>query len=285
MIPPLAVKDRLILETFDVQDPNNMGRPLFWNLDNHIIAIEQMICADEIQEALRMCDNVPGWYRDNYPQELTDIKNRIYQQCYDQFDYASDFDEANFKEQQVIDQSFSPYTYPRADILAADLKEWLGLASQAALVPWLFEISPSHGWLPVGFAHHKLPFQFCGKNLNQAAMLKIKEWLPPGKWSDEPMNGQPKWLINFESLEHMWNPHDLEQASKKVGYQWDRIYLSTPKYTLGSGLSDWKTRRLGHVRTWTPGEFSAFAHKAWPGYEWTLWPAHSMVLRGIRKNG
>lgn len=282
MIPPLKVKDRVILETFDVQDPANMGRPLFWNLDNHIIAIEQMICADEIQTALKMCDEIPGWYRDHYPVELMDIKNTLYQQCYDNFDYSSDLAEASFTRDEVIEQCFSPYTYPRADILAADIKLQTQVMPKPS-APWLFEISPSHGWLPVGFDHHGLKFNFCGKNLNQPALFKIKEWLTHGVWQDAPGKDQEKWLINFESLEHCWNPHDLEQASKKVGHVWDRIYLSTPKYTLGSGLSDWKTRRLGHVRTWTPGEFSEFANKAWPGYTWNLWPAHSMVLRGIKK--
>ena len=282
MIPPLAVKDRLILENFDLNDPNNCGRPLFWNLSNHVIAIEQMICADEIQIALKMCDEIPGFYRDNYPPELTEIKNTLYKQLYDNFDYSSDFAEANFTKDEVIAQCFSNYTYPRADILANDIKAHHRDDTEY-IVPWLFEISPSHGWLPVGFDHHDLHFQFCGKNLNQPALAKIKEWLRPGVWTDEPFPGQEKWLVNFESIEHMMNPHDLEQSSKKMGYEWDRIYLSTPKYTLGSGLSDWKTRRLGHVRTWTPNEFSDFAKKAWPGYEWALWPAHSMVLRGIKK--
>jgi hypothetical protein len=279
MIPPLKVKDRLILQTFDVNDPANMGRPLFWSLDNHIIAIEQMICADEIQMALKMCDEIPGWYRDNYPQELTEIKNTLYQQCYDQFDYSSDHDEANFTKDEVIAQCFSSYTYPRADILAEDLMTYQ-TSGKVVTQPWLFEISPSHGWLPVGFDNKKLKFNFFGKNLNQKALAKIKEWLTPGVWQEKPALGQEKWLINFESLEHMWFPHDLEQASKKMGHDWDRIYLSTPKYTLGCGLSDWRTRRLGHVRTWSPGEFSEFAKKAWPGYTWSLWPAHSMVLVG-----
>lgn len=276
---PLFVKDRAILEQFDVNDPANMGRPLYWSLSNHIIAIEQMIAADEIQIAIQMLEQVPGWYRDNYPDELRDIRNNIYRQCYDQFDYASDHDEANFTKEEILAQAFSPYTYPRANVLAEDLAQ----ANKNGKRPWIFEISPSHGWLPLGFAEKGLEFNFFGKNLNQKALDKIKGWLPPYVWSDSPGQFQESWLVCYEALEHMWNPHDLEQAAKKVGYEFSRIYLSTPKYTLGCGLPDWKTRRLGHVRTWTPNEFSEFARKSFPGFDWAIWPAHSMVLRGVRR--
>ncbi len=96
------------------------------------------------------------------------------------------------------------------------------------------------------------------------------------------MEGQTKILVCFEALEHMWNPHDLEQAAKKIGVEFDQIYLSTPKYTLFGGLPDWKTRRIGHVRTWTPKEFMEFASNAFKGYSWTYFDSHSMVLKGTK---
>lgn len=274
---PLIVKDRSILETYDFTDEENTGRPLFWSLDNHIVAIEQMIAADEIQIALKMCDEIPGWYRDHYPKELHEIKERLYQQCYDQFDYSSDFDEANWRLDDIESQCFSPYTWPRADILAAHISE----LNQANETPWIFEISPSHGWLPLGFKKNGLKFHFFGKNMNQAALKKIIDNMD-GYWREKPEENQKKILVCYEALEHMWNAHDLKQAAYKTGIVYDSIYLSTPKYTLGGGLSDWKTRRLGHVRTWTPKEFTQFASEAFPGYSWEIWPRHSMVLRGTR---
>lgn len=286
-ILPLETKGRMILDEFDLTDPKNIGRPFYFSLDVFIQSIEQMICCDEIQTALWMLDNPPGWYRDNYPQELTDIKNRIYQQCYDQFDYASDHDEANFTREQVSQQCLTAYTYPRANILFDDIKAM----NENEITPWIFEISPSHGWLPVGFADRGLKFHFFGKNLNQPALNKLKEWLPQEKywngmshrqmWDEKPFD-QPKILVCFEALEHMWNPHDLEQAAKKTGISFDLIYLSTPKYTLGGGLPDWKTRRLGHIRTWTPKEFLQFADKSFPGFAWTYYDSHSMVIKGVK---
>lgn len=261
---------------FDLTDLKNVGRPFFWDPKLHEQAVIQMIRADEIQIALKMLDEVPGWYRDNYPQEFKEIRDRVYRQCYDQFDYSSDHDEANFTREQVTEQCLSGYTYPRADILFEEIKR---LNSQGS-TPWIFEISPSHGWLPVGFSDRGLKFNFFGKNLNQAALDKLKSWLPFGVWDEKPNGGQIKILVCYEALEHMWNPHDLEQSAKKIGVEFDQIYLSTPKYTLFGGLPDWDTRRLGHVRTWTPSEFVNFASKSFPGYSWEFFDHHSMVIRG-----
>ncbi len=255
---------------------NEIGKPIYWNLQDYIKAVVQMIQADEIQTALTMLDSVPGYYRDHYPPELTEIKKTLYKNCYDPFDYASDHDEANFTLEEIEAQCLSAYTFPRADILAEDIR---ALNNQSQ-IPWIFEISPSHGWLPLGFSKRGLNFTFFGKNLNQPALKKIKDWLPKDVWQEKPHETQEKWLVNFESLEHMWNPHDLEQAAKKIGIEFDRIYLSTPKYTLGGGLPDWQTRRIGHVRCWTPREFLAFADKSFPGFAWTYFDSHSMVIVG-----
>lgn len=263
-------------EDFDQQDPKNMGRPLYFDVQGYVSAVESMIRSDDIQFALTMIDNVPAYYRDNPIQQLVNIKNKIYQQCYDQYDYASDFDEANWKYDDIIAQCFTNYTYPRADLLGAHVKE-LNAKSEE---PWICELSPSHGWLPLGFAHHGLKFNFFGKNLNQPALAKIKSHLSKEIWADRPKPNQPKILVCFESIEHMWRPEDVENAAKKIGVTFDYIYLSVPYATLGGGLPDWSTRRIGHVRTWSKQEFLTFANKTFAGYAWELYESHSMVLRG-----
>lgn len=273
---PLETKIKSIFVPSDQANPKEAGKPFYFDLDLYIASIEMMIASDEIQTAIYMCDNPPGWYRDNYPKELEEIKNTLYKNCYDQFDYASDHDEANYSLEEINEQCLSHYTYPRANILYEDIK---GM-NEKDEVPFVFEISPSHGWLPLGFASRGLRFNFFGKNLNQPALRKIKDWLPDGVWSETPKEGQHKALVCFEALEHMWNPHDLEQAAKKTGFEFDSIYLSTPKYTLGGGLPNWKTRRIGHIRTWTPKEFLDFASKSFPGYRWKYYDSFSMVIKG-----
>lgn len=277
---PLVTKGKEILHAYDTLDQSLIGKPFYFDIDTWIQAIEMMICADEIQMALKMCDEfLPGYYRDHTPKELLDIRARLYKQLYDQFDYSSDHDEANFTREEVTAQCLSPYTFPRADILFEDIKK----LNSEGMTPWIFEISPSHGWLPVGFADRGLEFDFFGKNMNGPALKKIQDWLPHGYWQEKPSDVQTKILVCFEALEHMMNPHDLTQSAHKVGVEFDRIYLSTPKYTLWGGLPNWKDRRIGHVRTWTPGEFQKFALDSFPGYSWSLYDSPSMVLRGEKR--
>lgn len=276
-IQPLQVKGISILEHFDISQQQFVGRPYYFNLDQFIITVEMLICADEIQTALYLLDNPPGWYRDHYPAELRAIKDRIYQQSYDQFDYANDADEAGFTREQVSEQCLTQYTYPRADILFNDLKE----LNAKDKVPWIFEISPSHGWLPVGFKDRGIRFDYYGKNINQPALAKVMRWMEQ-EWLPKPHADQLKILVCYESIEHMPNPHDFIQAAHKIGESFDFIYASVPMYTLCGGLPDWKTRRIGHVRTWTPREFLRFLDQGFPGYKWQPYLGHSMVFKGMK---
>jgi len=254
-------------------DIDKIGLPLYWDLSAHIKAIEGMIKADELQIALEMCERIPGYYRDNYPPELSQIKRAIYERTYDQIEYASDDEEANCTREFGEAQWDNGYMYPRAQVMK-DLVSSL-------LTPWIFDLGCSHGNLPLGLIKESIPFKYKGVGLNGRIVDKVKSWVEH-RWADKPVSGQRTILYCTEVIEHCFNPHDIVHSSYKVGVTWDHIVLSVPKYTLGGGLEDWN-RRLGHVRTWTPREFLEFADKSWPGHDWTLYDSHSMVLKGVRK--
>lgn len=261
--------------SFDVNDPKNMGRPLSFDLDTHVQSIVQMIQADEIQIALKMCDDIPGWYRDNYPKELTDIKNTIYRQTYDQIEYATDDEEAECTREFGEAQWENGYMYPRAEIITS-------LLSSIPETPWIFDLGCSHGNLPLGLMKSKQAMNYYGVGMNYRIQNKVKEWVGLD-WCDRPKAGQPTILYCTEVIEHCFNPHDIVHTAKKTGVDFDYILLSVPYGTLGGGLPNWEDRRLGHVRTWTGKEFSTFADQAFPGYAWTLYQAHSMVIVGKKK--
>ncbi len=264
-------------DDFDVNDPKNLGRPLYWRLDQHILAVEQLIRADEIQMALQLADHVPGWWRDNYPQALRDIKARIYQQTYDQIEYATDDEEANCGREFGESQWDGPYMYPRAEIIAKIVSEF----NSKGFVPWIFDLGCSHGNLPLGLIKDKHTFDYLGVGMNYRIQQKVKGWAG-SHWKERPTDNQPTILYNTEVLEHCMNPLDIVHSAYKVGVVFDQIILSVPMYCLGGGLPDWQTRRMGHVRNWTPTEFLAFADKHWPGYKWVLYKAYSMVLHGTK---
>ncbi len=264
------------MDQFDINDEKNIGRPIYWNLDTHIQAIVQMIRADELQMALQMLEMVPGWWRDNYPEELTQIKKTLYRQTYDQIEYATDDEEADCTRKMGESQWDSPYMFPRAEIISNLVK------SLFPRTPWIFDLGCSHGNLPLGLIKSGHNFTYYGVGMNHRIIKKLEDWVGL-HWRDRPGEGQPTILYNTEVLEHCMNPHDIVHSSYKVGVTWDYILLSVPMYCLGGGLPDWDTRRLGHVRNWTPAELSEFANKSWPGYSWTLYKSASMVLVG-KKN-
>ncbi len=265
-------------DTFDQTALENLGRPLYWRLDNHITAIEQLIRADELQMALALCDQVPGWWRDNYPKELQEIKNTIYRQTYDQIEYATDDEEADCPREMGESQWTSAYCYPRAEILEKLIKS---MTNGFGVGPWIFDLGCSHGNMPLGLIKAGLNFKYRGAGMNHRIIQKLKGWVG-SRWEDHPHKSFPTILYCTEVLEHCMNPMDIVHSAYKVGVDFDYILLSVPMYCLGGGLPDWNTRRLGHVRNWTPNEFIYFADKNWPGYTWELYKADSMVLLGSK---
>ncbi len=254
---------------------NEIGKPIYWDLETHIKSIIQMIRADEIQIALEMIENVPGYYRDNMPQELIDIKKKLYQNLYDQIEYATDDEEADCTREFGEAQWDNGYMFPRSEIITNLIKSLFPRS------PWIFDLGCSHGNLPLGLIKSNQSFTYYGVGMNHRIQQKVKEWVGV-HWHEKPVGDQPTILYCTEVLEHMMNPHDLVQSAYKVGVNFDHILLSVPKYTLGGGLENWDSRRLGHVRTWTPKEFLSFADKSFPGYQWQYFDAFSMVILGKR---
>lgn len=266
------------MATFDVTKPENIGRPLYWDLQAHIRAIECMIMADEIEIAFDMCDRVPAWYRDNYPKELTDIKKTLWKNLYDSYEYSNESAvDIGWGIEDAIEQYKGGYFFPRADILKEELKNF----NAKGIKPWICELSPSNGAMIIGLIHDNCEFTYYGQNLNAKATDLLKSWLPNGTWRTSPIS-QPKILVCFESLEHTYREKDIQYAAQKLGHDWDQIYLSVPYGCLFGGLHNWDTRKLGHVRGYTTNDFIKLANEFFPGYEWTYVKSHSQVLKGVK---
>jgi hypothetical protein len=262
---------------FDLNDVSNLGRPIYWDLNVHLLAIEQMIRADEIQIALQMIDQVPAWYRENRPAEIEQIRKTIYRQHYDIFLYGNDPDEAAQNEAICKEQWFGNYCYPRAEIITAEIKR----LNDELRTPWIFDLSCSHGNLGVGLRDAGLKFNYLGKSMNWRAADKLKGWMGAA-WADQPQDDQTTILVCTEALEHAWDPGDIVRAAYKTWANYDQIFFSTPLGCLGGGLPNWETRPLGHIRGYTPDEFLKFAIENFPGYSWKLYKSASMVLHGRR---
>lgn len=274
MISPLYSSHYKILDEFDLSDPKNLGRPFYFDLKLYIAAVEMMICSDEIERAFWMLDNPPAWWRENYPKELQDIKDTLYKNLYDGYDYGSDPDEAGWTKEGAESQFGTAYTYPRAEILEALIRQHPNEAL------WICELSTSHGLLPLGLKKRGHSFNFFGKNLNHPALVKVKEWLGDEIWLEKPKENQKKVFVFTECLEHSYREADLLYSYKKLGIDFDYVLLSVPCGTMGGGLQNWHSRRIGHIRTYTKKEFELLAQSYFPNFEWIFYKSVSMCLLG-----
>lgn len=277
-VPPLITSTATILDKFDPMDLANIGRPYYFDKALFMTTVEMFIASDELQTALYMLDNPPAWYREpqNYPPEFTEMKNRIYAQTYDQMEYSTDDEETEFSTRptDAAEQWLSNYCYPRAEIISKAVKE----LNERGQKPWIHDVGCSHGNLPYGLRRTGLDFRYRGSAVNYRARENLRSGLGY-LWSDTP-NGDNSWLVCTEVIEHCFNPHDIVHSALKVHSNYDQIFLSVPLGCLYHGLPNWRTRKLGHVRGWTPDEFMAFANKAFSGYIWTFYRSPSMVLHG-----
>jgi hypothetical protein len=82
----------LTLQDFDKEDLKNLGRPYYFDVDMYLACVEQMISSDEVERALWMLDNMPGWYRDNPPQQAKKIRDQLLKRLYTTMDYMKDCD-------------------------------------------------------------------------------------------------------------------------------------------------------------------------------------------------
>ena len=264
---------------FDRDDPRNMGRPSFFDLDAFLVTVEGFITADEVDSAMWLLDNMPGWFRDNEPIECRRIRRRLLERFFTTLDYGKD----GCTIAQVASQ-------PEEQLKAGAGLERGALALEAIKSygehwPWIYELGPGNYWIPFMLKAWGCEFLYYAPSLNQsmqkeAAAHLPDEWMTPQKAGEER---RPRVFICFEMLEHLARPEEIYHHYIKAGGDFDTILLSTPKYTFGGGMPNWYESDLGHLRTYTPREFLAFAQKQWPEHEWQYIDGQVMCLRGEKK--
>lgn len=268
----------MIKDEFDAFDSKNWGRPAWFNLKTFIECVEYLICSDEIETALYLLDHPPAWYRENYPKELQEMKDVIYRQAYDVFEYANDDDEASQTKETAEGQWFHDYCYPRGQIITEIVQK----LNSDGKTPWIFDLSCSHGNLPMGLLKAGCKISYLGKSMNHRAQERLKTWVGE-HWQERPEPEQVTMLVCTEALEHAWNPHDIVHAAKKMNIDYDHVVFSTPLGCLFQGLADWRTRRLGHIRCYTQKEFTDFVQDNFKGYAWSYYRSFSQVIHGVKQ--
>lgn len=272
----------------------DLGKPRFFNPEDYLDVVEQMVAADEIIFALKMLDNMPGYYRMHPYPRAVQLKKDLYKHisnvsAYSDDEYETyenslrhqsklnpDFDWANKGLAAMID---IPFVYPRAPLALQEIKK----LNELGKIPHIFEMGSANFYLPYGLLDKGCKFTYYADTLNKKALIDHKERLKH-IWKEKPDHEQPQVFICFETIEHLWDEKDILHQYHKYGADADVIMMSTPCCTLLGGVPDYK-RELGHLRTFTPNELIEIAQRFWPGYEWSFCLNHMMVAVGTKTKG
>jgi hypothetical protein len=241
----------------------SQGKPVAFDVDVYLDAVEMMINADEVERAFWMLDNMPGYYRDHVPLRAKEIWAQLHANLHTTALYKGEYDDLKLDPREVMD------LWPgRAQIVAQAVK-WMNVRGHR---PHLMEFAPGSGFLPFGLNYLGLDFSYEYRGLD----------CPNYRHTAEIQKYASNVFIAFEVIEHLSNEFEIYQNYTKFGREADFVFLSTPLYTINGGELNWQSRQLGHLRTYTPNEFLSVAKKMFRGYQFTVITDETIVLVGAK---
>jgi hypothetical protein len=257
--------------TFDERDKKNLGRPFYFDLDHYLKAVEQMIMADELITALEMLNNVPSWYRANPPEKIHEMRKAVYRQITTIFDYAKEADEI-----VITDRMNDIINFPRGPLVLHFVRS----LNQKGITPNIYDFGPASFWLAFALKKDNCKFFYKPYTIHNKSQEKAQEM---GLISSS-MDGNANIFMCLEVIEHLFCPKDLVHWYYHDGIQFDYAIVSTPQHVLGGGREDWKTRELGHVRTFTKYEFLDLLTKNIQEIVWRYYDDHMQIACGAKTN-
>lgn len=242
---------------------NELGKPTHFDLEAFYKTIDGMINSDEIERALLMLDNMPGYYRAYPPERAEKMREALHAVTWTPTQYVGIYD-------KIVNGPFDIKSWPlRADILEKTIKD----DNQNGIIPNLMELAPGAFWLPHGLKNKGCRFTY--------ECLSLDKHEPP---FDKPNGNGKNIFVAFELIEHLSNEWEIYQNYLKFNHPANMVLLSTPHHTYGGGMDKWESRELGHLRTYTVEEFHLIASKMFQGFRWSCNLGDgTIVLTGVRK--
>lgn len=245
-------------------------------------AAGQLCVADEYYRALQLINNLPAFYRDNEPSEVTEMRQAIWRGLMTAQDYM-----LNVKDDMIdaVRAKGIVTSTLRGLTVLQDIQRF----NKDNLVPHLIDMGPGEFWLSIGLKEMGCKFTYQSFSLHPDVAKKAKDVLGEEIWRQENVTrGQQPILFNAcEIIEHLVDTTEIFQVYCKAGGYADLMYMSTPLYTYGLGTPDWWELKykgqLGHVRAYTPKEFGAEASRLFPTHNIGLKISNDgiMFVRGV----
>lgn len=241
--------------------------------------INTYVEGDEVERALWILDNLPGYYRDFPPDNLKKLKQDILASLVTARAYSiGSMDTAIVPE----NATFFIENLLRGQLIWREVDRW----NDEDKMPHIVDMGPGEYLVPIGLKQKNLSFTYdpiwMDKKAHDAAVPMIEDvlwdWDVVGRQRLDP----PRTIfLALEVIEHLPSTQDIViEAHRHCGGWPARVHLSTPMYTYDGRRKDWnKSCGLPHLRTYTPREFIAEAQRLFPGYVLQYYPGELMSIR------
>jgi hypothetical protein len=221
--------------------------PQNFKLDSFITVVNEFMRLDETERALWLIDNLPAYYRDYPPKEITELKNEILKRIatpdfYSKGDYDCQIDPDN---KMQMDKSL------RGFLVLKDVQHF----NSQNIVPHIMEMAPGSFWLPLMLKKLGCKFTYNFVTLNKKSVEVVRPYI--AELLSEYFSVRPVIYVACEIIEHLWHiPEIKTEMLKHVGPA-DVVHVSTPKYCFDTRDLDWRVNKpdVGHLRAFTPKEF------------------------------
>jgi hypothetical protein len=235
----------------------------------------ELVRADEAQMALRMLETcLPGFYRDNPPLAVVALKHEILSRISLPSTYANHHEEQKNDLNIILTMKKSL----RGALIIEDVKR----LNNNGLIPQIVDYGPGEYWLPIILKSENLNFKYLPIYLDQNAFSSMRQYFNDVLIST-PTTDQPIMYTALEIIEHLWNENDIVAVINRLKVVPDIIHVSTPKYTYNVLVRDWREEipELGHLRTYTPKEFSVLLRSMFPMHHHTYIDSKVMQMRMV----
>lgn len=257
------------------EDVSRVGEIKGFRVTPFLEAANALAAADEMERAIHLLDNLPAFYRDNTPPEVTELRNTIYKGLMNAREYISNPHDDKIDTKAAL---HSLNGLVRGFETLNDVKE----ANAKGITPHIVDMGPGEFWLPIGLKESGVKFTYepiaLQKTVESKALALLGDIVTLGT------DKKNKWFLAYEVMEHLPRESEIIMEYLKHGGDFERVYISTPKYTYGGGCWNWKGGQLGHFRAYTPNEFINIATKMFRDYNWTYYDNEVMLIKGLRKD-
>lgn len=239
-------------------------------------AAEELLRSDETLRALSLLDNLPSFYRQNPPAEITKLKHEVQARIATASFYST-------SEGYELTAPDNTYEYIldatlRGLLLEKEVKE----LNNISFTPHILDYGPGEYSFVRALISRKYKFTYEPSYVNHPSYAKYKPHFE--KHLAKPTPDHPIVYFAGEVIEHLYDERELAyEMHRRVGLA-DIIHVSTPNMTYDYTCKDWRDKGdIGHLRTYTHREFAQTVMSIFPEYDCQVFISQILHARCVLK--